>query len=355
MFYLLDNSKPIILRPGGFLKWIHRLRSTATGKRFFRGAVRTSLELILLVFGFSGCVSKPKTIVFIAPELGDDMWQAAHTAAEDAARGRGFKVEWNGPARADDFEGQITLLDHAIESGSPGVVIVPDQSSALISPVQKVLSKGLPIVVVGSPLPLPSNRLLSYVLNDEEEEGRMAARRIGERLSGAGAVAILGVHPDTPGLSLRVHGFEKTLAREFPRISIVAVRPGYEDDAQVEQATREVLDAEPRLRAIFALSGTATLGAFRALRKDHKDKQVLLVGCDQQYEQLYYLSTGNIDSIIAQDTYQMGYRAIQALINEAGGKTSGSLILVKPRLITRENMYAPEFTHMLSWDWRSEP
>jgi ribose transport system substrate-binding protein len=335
-----------------------RSHFTEGSPRAFLLVSKTSvvLQLLFVCLGLVSCGSqKPSTIVFIAPKLADDMWQAAHTAAEDAARGSESSIYWNGPIRSAEFSRQIQLIDRAIKSRSQGIIIVPDQSSALISPIHKAISRGLPVVVVGSPLRLPANSLLSYVLNDEAEAGRIAARRIGKQLHGTGSIAVLGDNPDTPGVSLRMRSFEATLQLEFPRISIVAVRAGPDDDSWVEQVAQEVLDSEPRLRAIFALNGTATLGALRALRQARKDNLVLLVGCDQQYEQLYYLSLGKIDSIVAEDTYRLGYRATRMILDRRSEQQAPQFVLVKPVLITRDTMYAPEVANMLSWDWRSMP
>jgi ribose transport system substrate-binding protein len=82
---------------------------------------------------------------------------------------------------------------------------------------------------------------------------------------------------------------------------------------------------------------------------------VLLVGCDQQYEQLYYLSLGKIDSIVAEDTYRLGYRATQMILDRRNEQPPSQLVLVKPVLVTRDTMYTPEVANMLSWDWRSKP
>jgi ribose transport system substrate-binding protein len=331
------------------------LASSALGndrRRSCRSRLAGCLVLFLLLS--AGCAQRPRTIAFIPQETADDLWEPAHLGATNAARGSGFRVYWNGPTRPDDVQRQILLLDRAIQRGDQGIMIAPGQSLALMTPVLRAISEGLPTVVLGSPLPVPAAGGLSYVLNDEDEEGRIAATRLCERLHGRGSIAVLGVNPGTPGLVLRLHAFQMAIHRQCD-VAIVAVRMGSEDEGQAEHAAQEVLVSQPHLNAIFALSKVATLGAFRALRDGHKSQQVVLVGCDQQYELLYYLSQGTIDSIIAQNTYEMAGLAIRTIIAQRNGqKDMAHLTLVKPVLLTRDNLYEPQFAPILAY-WRSVP
>jgi ribose transport system substrate-binding protein len=129
---------------------------------------------------------------------------------------------------------------------------------------------------------------------------------------------------------------------------------GSEDKGQAEHAAQEVLASQPHLNAIFALNTVATLGAFRALRDTHKSERVLLVGCDQHYGLLYFLSQGKIDSIIAQNTNEMADLAIKMIIARGKGQGMAHLALVKPVLLTQENLYEPQFAPILTY-WRSVP
>jgi ribose transport system substrate-binding protein len=309
--------------------------------------------LLALLVALLGCAHQPPTIAFIPEEPGD-LWEPAHIAATNAARGSGFNLYWNRPTRRHDVQRQILILDHAIQKGVQGILIAPAQPLALMTPVQRAVSKGLPTVILGSPLPLPASGTLSYVLNDEDEEGKLAARRLGERLHGRGSVAVLGVHPGTASLFLRLRAFENALAVEFPRMAIISVRMGSSDEVEAEQVARELLNSEPNLDAVFALSAVATLGAFRALR-DEQNNKVLLVGCDQQYDLLYYLSLGKIDSIVAENTYEIGEVGMKMIIARKRGENPIPVIKVKPVLITLENMYAPEFVPILIHPWRPMP
>jgi ribose transport system substrate-binding protein len=315
-------------------------------------SISSTVCLPLFFLFLVACSRQPPTIAFIPQDTADDIWEPAHTAAAIVAKEKGFKVHWNGPTNSDDFQRQIVLLDRAIGRGDKGIIIAPDQSLALMTPLRHALSEGLPTVVVGSPLPLPAGGELYYVLNDEEEGGRIAAARLCERLGGKGSLAILGVRPDSPGLVLRLHAFESALALGCPGITIVAVRMSSGGEAQAENVAESVLESEPQLDAILAVSGIATMGASRALVVRHRDRQVLLVGYDQQLDQLYYLTQGLIDSLLVENTFAMGDLAIKMIMAHRSGQETAHTTLVKPILITRDNVYEPSLERILP-HWRS--
>lgn len=321
---------------------------------FNRKRIERIAGLCFLLLIAAGCGQQTRTIAFLPRETADDLWEPAHKGAVDAARGSGFRVYWNGPTRPDDFERQIMLLDQSIRRGDQGIVIAPGQSLALMTPVLRAISAGLPTVVLGSQLPMPPAGRLSYVLNDEQEEGKIAAARLCERLHGKGTIAVLGVDPGAPGIVRRLHAFQTAIHSQCRDLTIVEVRMGSEDKSQAEHAAQEVLASQPQLNAIFALSGASTVGAFRALRDGHKSQQVLLVGCDQQYGQLFFLSQGAIDSIIAQNTYEMADRAIKMIVAERNGESISHLAFVKPVLLTHDNLYDSQFAPLLTY-WRAVP
>ena len=157
-------------------------------------------SLLKLALSLAGCLlalclgcarTFRSTIAFIPRMTADDLWESARVGSMGATEKSGFAIYWNGPTSDNDTQAQIALLDDAVARRPAGIILAPDNSLALISPVKRAASRGIPIVIVGSPLPFSASGNLFYILNDEEEEGRIAARRIGDRLHGRGSVAIL--------------------------------------------------------------------------------------------------------------------------------------------------------------------
>jgi ribose transport system substrate-binding protein len=79
--------------------------------------------------------------------------------------------------------------------------------------------------------------------------------------------------------------------------------------------------------------------------------KIKLVACEQ--ELIPPLVTGEIDSIILENTYEMGYRAVQLIAAERRGEHVPEQITLSPKLVTRENLNSPEVQRMLTMNWRS--
>jgi ribose transport system substrate-binding protein len=300
----------------------------------------------------AGCGRRPPTVAVIPRTTALILWEAAHAGAETAARQEGLKVYWNAPTREDDVQRQIDIMQHAISSGARGLVLAPDQGLALMVPVRNIVARGIPTVIISSRLPVQPGGKLSYILNDEETTGRMAAQRIGQILSGKGTVAVLGVDPDVSGILERTHAFEASLASLYPGVRIVEERAAGFNIAEAQDIAEDVLERNPHLDVFLALNSATTRGAYLALKRRGLLKKVKLVACEQ--ELVPPLLTGEIDAIVVENTYEMGRLAVQAVAREMRGEPVPALIKLSPKLVTRENFYSPEVRRMLSMDWKGD-
>jgi ribose transport system substrate-binding protein len=312
-----------------------------------------------LCFGLISCPMmcacgsrSPRTIAVIPGTTATELWEAAHGGAEAAGRETGFHIYWNAPTREDDVARQIALVERAIDDRSAGLVVAPTNYLALVGSVRRALSKHIPTVVIRSSLPIPPGQGLSYILNDDQETGRLAATRIGMQLEGKGKVAVLGLDPSGPRSILRTRAFEAELAKRFPLVSVIDRRPGSSNTAEVQQTAQEILVDNTGLDAILALDVTATEGTWAALTALGKVKKVKLIGCEQEVDLMAGIRHGDIDSVIVENTYEMGFRAIQSIAARQRGESVADKIELKPVLVTKTNIDNAEVQRMLSVNWR---
>lgn len=310
---------------------------------------------LLLSLSCMSCSRQSKVVALIPQTTANELWESAHAGAAHAAVGTGWSIYWNGPSREDDIEAQISLVERAIERHYAGLILAPDHALALTTIVNHAASEGLPIVILSSPLASVAGKHVTYLLNDEDRAGRMAAERIGQLLQGKGEVAVIGQTPDIPGTIARSQSFIDHLSRAFPGIHVVARRQGSFRLGQAEQSTEEILENNPNLRALFTIGISTTRAAYIALKNKGLTEKVKLVGSDQDLDLLYYLRRGEIDSIVAQNTFAMGQRAMQIIASQRTEKVSTpATIEIPPFLITRETIDRPEVQQLLSMDWRPQ-
>ena len=311
--------------------------------RSFTSLLKTAGSL-LLCCGVS-CGTGPPTIAIIPRTTGLALWEAEHAGAQLAADKYGLKVYWNAPTREDDVQGQIALVQRIIDRHYAGLILSPDQNLALMTVVRRTLAHNIPTVILGSALPLEPGGKLSYVLNDDEEMGRMAAARMNAILGGKGTIAIVGINPAVSGIPERVSSFESTLAARYPGLKVIERRTGSFNVPYQQQITNQVLNAHPDLSAILAVSADATRGAYSSLVELRKAATVKLIGCDQDL--LLPVVTGGLDSVIAENTFEMGRQALEFLAEERNGRAVPAVIRLKPVLVTTSNINSPEIRKIL--------
>lgn len=230
-----------------------------------------------------------------------------------------------------------------------GVIVSPIETLPLRTPIRRVLADNVPVVVIGTELGIPTGPKLSYVLNDERAGGQMAARRIGLILQGKGNIAIVGIRPELQSNTLRERSFETTLSREFPSIRVVARRLGLASVPQEQHNAEDLLAGSQSLDAIVALSLASTRGTYYALAVFGKVHTIKLVGFDQDL--IPPIRDGGIDSVVVQNTFEMGRLAMELMNREIRGTAGNSEVNVEPVLMTRENVDSAEIRQILNLSW----
>jgi len=304
-------------------------------------------SLLLLSLFCVACRRASHTVAVIPRTCGTALWEPLHAGAAEVGRSIGLDLYWNGPMRDDDTQTQISLIEKSVDRGVAGVIVSPIQTLPLRSPIRKVLDQGVPVVVIDTELGIPTGPKLSYVLNDERIGGQIAARRVGLILQGKGNIAIVGIRPELKSNTLRERSFESTL-REFPGIHVVARRLGLSSVPQEQHSAEGLLTGSQSLDAVVALSLAATRGTYYALAEFDKVRAIKLVGFDQDL--LPPIRDGGIDSVVVQNTFEIGRVAMNLMDREIKGR-SGSEASVVPVLLTRDNLDSAEIRQIENMSW----
>ncbi len=303
----------------------------------------------------SGCARSCHTVIAIVPETtAQEMWESEHAGADQVAREFGWRVYWNAPSREDDVPRQIQIVDQEIDRHVSALVLSPDHALALIAPVRRALVQNIPVVILGSRLGsrlgMPPNARLHLVLNDEQQDGLLAAQRAELYLRPTSTIAVLGVDPNIPGSIERTGAIDREIHSKLPDVRVVERRLTSLDFAEAEEVAEETIDSNPNLSVIISLNINQTRGAYQALSVTHAAGRVRLIGCDQDLDLMNHLRTGGIDSIVAENTFRMGIDAMDILHEIRAGHPVRDEH-VQPVLVTRENIDAAPVQQLLSMDW----
>jgi ABC-type sugar transport system substrate-binding protein len=118
-----------------------------------------------------------------------------------------------------------------------------------------------------------------------------------------------------------------------------------------QQVAEEALRVHPDVDVIVALMWSSTLGAVSTVDSMERAHQIKVVGFDPDGFPLRYPS---LDSLIAQDTRQMGSLAVHQIVSQLRGEKTSPLIKLSPILVTRDNINSDHIKNLFSMDWGSK-
>ncbi|WP_160115273.1 substrate-binding domain-containing protein [Bryocella elongata] len=288
-------------------------------------------------------------MIAVIPETtAQEVWETAHAQAARIAGSWGWATFWNGPSREDDLLRQIQIIDRQVANGVAGIILAPDHAVALISPVRAAVAKNIPVAIIDTPLAAPPKGDVLFVLNDNAATGRLAASRIAPHLDAKHEeVAVLGVYPNFLGSLAMDDALRTALQSQHPKVRLVEQRSIF-GPPEADDAVRQLLEEHPSLAAIVALNVTQTRAAYSVLARSHLTDKVILIGCEQDFDVVYHVRTGEMDSVIAKDTGSMVRLAMQWIRSRREGTAATSTILVAPTLVTIDNVDSPDVQRVLA-------
>ncbi len=306
---------------------------------------------VCLVLGGCSTKSSYKYRVAVIPKgQTHEFWQSiergARRAADDLA-GQGISVEilWDAPLKESDAQDQIARVQRNTSRGIDGLVLAPQDSKAMVPAVQHTVERGIPVVIIDSGLDRPG-LMVKYVATDNYNGGKMAAQHLLGVLAKEGKTA--------PKLVLFRYqaGSESTEQREKGFLDHVKGKPGVEviDDREYAGATVDTAQRaagpllariQDRADGIFAVNESATNGLLNAMRSKGLNKKIHLMGFDSSQPLLDSVKEGDVDGLIVQDPYRMGYLGVWVLVRHLEGddvSAGGKNLSTGEYLLTRDNL-----------------
>jgi ribose transport system substrate-binding protein len=271
-------------------------------------------------------------------------WQSIRAGAEDAGKEFNCDIRWNGPEREGDRERQIQIVEDFIVQKVDGMVLAPLDREALVPSVDKLAQVKIPCVIIDSDV-ATTNRV-TFAATDNYGGGVLAGERMGKILNGKGNVLVLKYAPGSASTTDRENGFMDTISKKFPDIKIVDSKFGQDTVETALQAAEDLLTRNQDVQGFFACNESTAVGTLQALLSQ-KRTEIKLVGFDSSKALLDGLRAGQIDSLVVQNPYKMGYEGVKAVVMAIKGQPVEKRIDTGVTLITRDNLDDPATKQLL--------
>lgn len=288
----------------------------------------------------TGCRRDSRKRIGVVPKATSHLFfLSVKRGAEAAAAEGNVEMIWNGPSDETDHNRQIQVMDSLVAQRVDGIALSATDERALVAPVERAAKAGIPISVFDSGVLWDG--YVSFVATGNREAGVAAARRLAKLVDGKGKVAMVMHKPGGLSTVLREQAFLETMKQEFPAITVAAGQYGMADFAKSRAAAENILTAHPDLAGIFATSEASSLGSIQALRSRGRNGKVKLITFDNSDTHIAALKDGTIHVMMVQDSFQIGYHAVRALVLKLLGETPRKQIDLPARQIELRELDQP--------------
>ena len=243
----------------------------------------------------------------------------------------------------DDSVKQSSQLDNFVVQGvlcnrSP----IQSTPKRLARRFARANEAGIPVFTNDSAHKGSQGEVVCNIMTDNFQGGRLAGealiKAVGDR---GGEVAILH-KPKAESCQQRVAGFKEVIEEHNAKaadkkLEIVAELDGDGATALGEAVARDMIEAHPRLLAIFAINDPSAHGAYTALKAAGKTEQVTLIGFDGQQSGKAAIRRGEILCDPIQFPDKIGTKTIEQIMAHFAGDEVPKEILIPSRLYYKED------------------
>jgi len=304
--------------------------------------------VITILFFHLGCSDQTigtKKRILVSPKgLVLSFWVTVKAGADSAGKEFNVEIIWKGPTQETDIAGQIAIIEDYTNKGIDAIVIAACDAQGLIPVLKNASSKNIPIITIDSGI--ESDLARSFIATDNTVAAQKAAQELARLINEEGKVACIPFIPGAATSIWRERGFVEEI-KKYPNIELLPIRYSQSEVAIGMAVIEDILTAHPDLKGIFAANESGTIGAIQALKTKNKIGKVKVIGFDAAPNELKALQAGEIDGLVVQDPFKMGYEGVKAAVKSLQNETVSKRIDTGVYIVTRDNLSHPEIQRLL--------
>ncbi len=286
------------------------------------GFIASTAAIALLATAGVCAHAAGETIGYSAPFLMAQFEVILQDQTVATAKAAGLNVL--APTNADQDSGkQITDVRNLIGAGAKGLIIVANDSKAIIPALDYAVSQNVPVVSID--IGPDGGKLYAIVRADNRGMGRIACTDMAKAIGDKGKVLSLqGAFSSINGRE-RSEGFHDCITKEHPNIELIE-RPTDWDATKQAAALQTVLAANPDLKGIFQQSDYALSPTLNVLKQAGRDAKVgdpghiYDISIDASPQALELIRSGDLDAGISQPLDLYAKYGVQYLLDALAGK-----------------------------------
>ena len=304
---------------------------------------------LALCLAFTSCAAytaKETTIYVITKGTDSDFWKSVRAGVSAAAVENDVTAIYEGPDSEEDYATQNRMIDEAVEAGADAIVFSAIDRYETKKHLEDAVRKGVKLILIDSGA--DPEMAESFIGTDNYAAGKMVCEAV---LDGMGTekplkVGLVNYDENTENGSSREEGF-RDRAADAANIEIVASVHVASDADIAKLAAVSMMREHPDINVIVGFNEWMTLGVGYAMRELGTAAGVYAVGFDSNVVSVGMLETGEMDALIVQNPFAMGYLGVASACDAIAGKTLDKNVDTATTVVTKSNMYDPDIQRIL--------
>ena len=302
-----------------------------------------ALFLTAAVLLTAGCsrktVTSQSSVWFIAKSTNTEFWKSAFAGANAAKSEYNVDLTICGPETEEDYEEQNRLIDEAVAAGADAIVYSAISYTKNAEAITRAAKQGLKIAVIDSDV--DSDAVSCRIGTDNYDAGCKAAEAAMKDENEEIHIGIVNYDKNSDNGQKREEGFRDSILRDG-RAGIDAVINVLSDTENAKKRTKKMLKKHPKINVIVTFNEWTTLGVGYAIQELGLKDNVRVVAFDSNVVSVGMLETGEVDTLIVQNSYAMGYLGVETAYKLINGYSIKDTIYTDTIAVDKENMYDEE-------------
>lgn len=254
--------------------------------------------------------------------------------AQSKAQELGVDVQSFAGKRDGDNESQVAAVESLIGAGAQGILITPNNSSAIVPSVDKARQAGLLVIALDTQLEPPDAADATFA-TDNFRAGELIGQWAKGRFEAEGKeakIAMLDLNPEQvsvdvqrdqgflQGFGIDVKDANRIGDEDDPRIVGHDVTDGAEEGGRT--AMENLLQKDPGINLVYTINEPAAAGAFEAIKAAGKQDDITIVSVDGGCPGVENVEQGVIGATSQQYPLKMAEMGVEAIADfaESGDK-----------------------------------
>ncbi len=214
-------------------------------------------------------------------------------------------------------EVQVSLMETLINDGAKVIFLQPIDSVALAPSIASAKRRGISVITLNIDA---TEEHAAHVEMNHFFGAMDIAKTMGEKMGGAGEVAILNAPPGIIIRDQRTNGFIEGMAKHHPDIKIVADVNAEWSRKKAQDVLNTILASNPNLTGVYGVNDSMALGAVDVAKQKGVLDKMTIFGNDGEKDALESIENGELTGTQYTDVYQQGrFAASAATVLATGG------------------------------------